>query len=370
MKKYFILLAAALMMTAVSCEPTNENGGNKTQLTTPVVSAEVNGKSAVISWAKVADAKDYTITLGDKKETIAELTKTFADLAEGDYTVNVVANPADAAKFTASNAGVANFTIKGEAPTGDVRYEDYLGEFTISAKTLTLGLFDGETTEYSADDDFTIDVKVSEIEDIKFTQGGEEVSVRAYKVEGWSQVNMGSEEEPNYFAMIATYNFLDTDFDSGEEKFHLEFVNDITVEKTQITDSGSGTAYDVDIKPIAPMIKDGDKNNIGIVTGLFGALYIEKQADGTFKMAGTKGGLSGGGEFECIALDYYAPITTAGMDGYAFYLLNGTPLPAAPFTVEKKAAGAPAFTNAHQGISPAKITRAFNASKLVVESAK
>lgn len=370
MKKYFILLAAALMMTAVSCEPTNENGGNKTQLTTPVVSAEVNGKSAVISWAKVADAKDYTITLGDKKETIAELTKTFADLAEGDYTVNVVANPADAAKFTASNAGVANFTIKGEAPTGDVRYEDYLGEFTISAKTLTLGLFDGETTEYSADDDFTIDVKVSEIEDIKFTQGGEEVSVRAYKVEGWSQVNMGSEEEPNYFAMIATYNFLDTDPDSGEEKFHLEFVNDITVEKTQITDSGSGTAYDVDIKPIAPMVKDGDENNIGIVTGLFGALYIEKQADGTFKMAGTKGGLSGGGEFECIALDYYAPITTAGMDGYAFYLLNGTPLPAAPFTVEKKAAGAPAFTNAHQGISPAKITRAFNASKLVVESAK
>ena len=85
----------------------------KTPLATPDVTAAVqNTNEVVVSWKAVEGAANYTVTCGDKSTVTDKLTYTFTGLSyETDYTVEVVANPADVSTNVASEAGKSN-TVK------------------------------------------------------------------------------------------------------------------------------------------------------------------------------------------------------------------------------------------------------------------
>ena len=84
-----------------------------TPLATPVVSATASGNSVTVSWEAIAGAKDYTVTCGTTSFNTAETTATLADLEYAtEYTVSVVANPADSAVNSASEAGTAKITTE------------------------------------------------------------------------------------------------------------------------------------------------------------------------------------------------------------------------------------------------------------------
>lgn len=100
------------------------SGGNTpaepTKLATPSVSGVVSGNAATISWQQVAGAKDYTVTLnGSLVSTVAETYIVYSDLEYGvTYSVSVVANPADSAVNSASDAGTATFTTEADPNEG------------------------------------------------------------------------------------------------------------------------------------------------------------------------------------------------------------------------------------------------------------
>ena len=96
-----------------------DEGGNEggeepttTPLATPVVTASASGDVVTVSWDAVAGAKDYTVTCGTATTTVTATTATFEDVAAGNYEVKVVANPADATLYTASEAGTASVTVE------------------------------------------------------------------------------------------------------------------------------------------------------------------------------------------------------------------------------------------------------------------
>ena len=90
-----------------------------TPLATPVVTATAAGNTVTATWAAVQGAKDYTVTCGTQTSTVTETIATFADLDYAtEYTVSVVANPADAATNTVSEAGSVKVTTEA-APAGD-----------------------------------------------------------------------------------------------------------------------------------------------------------------------------------------------------------------------------------------------------------
>ena len=101
------------------------NGGGTTpsepeKLATPSVSGIVSGNAATISWQEVAGAKDYTVTLnGSLVSTVTEPYIVYTDLEYGaTYSVSVVANPADSAVNSASDAGTATFTTEADPNEG------------------------------------------------------------------------------------------------------------------------------------------------------------------------------------------------------------------------------------------------------------
>ena len=101
------------------------NGGGTTpsepaKLATPSVSGIVSGNAATISWQEVAGAKDYTVTLnGSLVSTVTETYIRYTDLEYGvTYSVSVVANPADSAVNSASDAGTATFTTEADPNAG------------------------------------------------------------------------------------------------------------------------------------------------------------------------------------------------------------------------------------------------------------
>ncbi|MBO7285017.1 MAG: hypothetical protein J6U69_00260 [Alistipes sp.] len=101
------------------------NGGGTTpsepaKLATPSVSGIVSGNAATISWQEIAGAKDYTVTLnGSLVSTVTETYIVYTDLEYGvAYSVSVVANPADSAVNSASDAGTATFTTEADPNAG------------------------------------------------------------------------------------------------------------------------------------------------------------------------------------------------------------------------------------------------------------
>ena len=101
----------------------SDEGGEEpttTPLATPVVTASAEGDVVTVSWDAVAGAKDYTVTCGTATTTVTATTATFEGVATGTYEVKVVANPADATLYTASEAGTASVTVEA-APAGEAK---------------------------------------------------------------------------------------------------------------------------------------------------------------------------------------------------------------------------------------------------------
>ena len=98
-------------------------GGNTelTKLETPTVVGMVSGNAATISWNEIAGAKDYTVTLnGTDVKTVETAYVVYQGLEyDTTYSVSVVANPADAAVNSASDAGTATFTTEANPGSGD-----------------------------------------------------------------------------------------------------------------------------------------------------------------------------------------------------------------------------------------------------------
>ena len=84
-----------------------------TPLATPVVTATSAGNTISVSWEAVAGAANYTVTVGTISATTEATTAVFENLEYAtEYTVAVVANPADNAENSASEAGTAKVTTE------------------------------------------------------------------------------------------------------------------------------------------------------------------------------------------------------------------------------------------------------------------
>lgn len=100
----------------------NEGGSTElVKLATPTVVGMVSGNAATVSWNEIAGAKDYTVTLnGTEVKTVSTAYIVYENLAwETTYNVSVVANPADSAVNSASDAGTATFTTEANPGSGD-----------------------------------------------------------------------------------------------------------------------------------------------------------------------------------------------------------------------------------------------------------
>ena len=90
-----------------------------TPLATPAVTATASGNTVTAEWNAVAGAKDYTVTCDGKSQTVTATSATFTELEyETEYTVSVVANPADETVNTASEAGTATATTEADPNAG------------------------------------------------------------------------------------------------------------------------------------------------------------------------------------------------------------------------------------------------------------
>ncbi len=135
----------------------SEGGSTEpTKLATPSVSGIVSGNAATISWQEIAGAKDYTVTLnGTDTKTVETAYITYQNLDwETTYTVSVVANPADTAVNTASDAGTATFTTEADpneggnegGNEGSTSYENWVFDASLDMGSLLVTLTDGSHT--------------------------------------------------------------------------------------------------------------------------------------------------------------------------------------------------------------------------------
>ena len=89
-----------------------------TPLATPVVTATAEGNSVVVSWGAVAGAKNYTVTYGTTSFNTTETTVTLNLEYATEYTISVVANPADSTVNSASEAGSVTVTTEADPNQG------------------------------------------------------------------------------------------------------------------------------------------------------------------------------------------------------------------------------------------------------------
>ena len=98
-----------------------EEPAEPTPLETPNVTCEVVGNSATIRWQEVAGAKNYTVKLSNGSEQLVITNYvTYNDLDyDSAYSVIVIANPLDAALYSASEMGVSTFVTEAAPDEGD-----------------------------------------------------------------------------------------------------------------------------------------------------------------------------------------------------------------------------------------------------------
>ncbi len=92
------------------------------------VEAEViNHNSIYVLWDTVEGAKDYTVSCGDKSETVSGNDYTFTDLSYStEYTISVVANPTDADNYHSSLP--VSKTLNTQTPSGQ-----YSATYTVTS---------------------------------------------------------------------------------------------------------------------------------------------------------------------------------------------------------------------------------------------
>ena len=100
-------------------EPGQPDTPEVTPLATPSVTATATGNTVTATWNAVEGAKDYTVTLDGQSQTVTATSATFTELEyETEYTVSVVANPADETVNTTSEAGTATATTEADPNAG------------------------------------------------------------------------------------------------------------------------------------------------------------------------------------------------------------------------------------------------------------
>ena len=105
------------------------------------MTATATGNTVTATWNAVAGAKDYTVTCDGKSQTVTVTSATFAELEyETEYTVSVVANPADETVNTASEAGTATATTEAD-PNAGAEPQTVTVTFPVEGATLNLGSY-------------------------------------------------------------------------------------------------------------------------------------------------------------------------------------------------------------------------------------
>ena len=137
-----------------------------TALATPELTVTVSGNTVNASWNPVTGAANYTVTLnGENKGTITETSISFSDLAYStEYTVTVVANPADSTANTASEAASKSVTTEANTGGGDEPATDFI-DWHFSANYNTGNRV---VTLTGKDDSRVITVKTNELAFAKF----------------------------------------------------------------------------------------------------------------------------------------------------------------------------------------------------------
>ena len=113
MNYFYLRLFAVSAAAAVALSCQEQNGpAEAVALATPEVSATVNGDNVTVSWTEIPNAATYSWKTTDQ----TSVTVSTSDLAEGEHTVYVIANPAlDAAdQYTASQPGSYTFTVTAQ----------------------------------------------------------------------------------------------------------------------------------------------------------------------------------------------------------------------------------------------------------------
>lgn len=92
----------------------------KTALVTPTVVAEANGKKITVTWNAVDNADNYTVICDEQTETISSNDELKAEFTVSkyatEYTVSVVANPADDSELYYSSEAGTDSVITGADP--------------------------------------------------------------------------------------------------------------------------------------------------------------------------------------------------------------------------------------------------------------
>ena len=117
MNYFYLRLFAVSAAVAVALSCQEQNGpAEAVALATPEVSAAVSGDNVTVSWTQIPNAATYSWNIDSNAARTTDqtsVTVSTSDLAEGEHTVYVIANPAlDAAdQYTASQPGSYTFTV-------------------------------------------------------------------------------------------------------------------------------------------------------------------------------------------------------------------------------------------------------------------
>ena len=117
MNYFYLRLFAVSAAAAVALSCQEQNGpADAVALATPEVSAAVSGDNVTVSWTQIPNAATYSWNIDSNAARTTDqtsVTVSTSDLAEGEHTVYVIANPAlDAAdQYTASQPGSYTFTV-------------------------------------------------------------------------------------------------------------------------------------------------------------------------------------------------------------------------------------------------------------------
>ena len=120
MNYFYLRLFAVSAAVAVALSCQEQNGpADAVALATPEVSAAVSGDNVTVSWTQIPNAATYSWNIDSNAARTTDqtsVTVSTSDLAEGEHTVYVIANPAlDAAdQYTASQPGSYTFTVTAQ----------------------------------------------------------------------------------------------------------------------------------------------------------------------------------------------------------------------------------------------------------------
>ncbi|MBR2436831.1 MAG: hypothetical protein IKB24_04800 [Alistipes sp.] len=114
----------------------------KSPLVTPTVVAEANGKKITVTWNEVENADNYTVICDEQTETISSNDELKAEFTVSkyatEYTVSVVANPADDSELYHSSEAGETSVITGADPREVLGTPELVaGEITASSITVS-----------------------------------------------------------------------------------------------------------------------------------------------------------------------------------------------------------------------------------------